>query len=344
MYAGDDVLKPIEDSDMDSMFILPLNIMPIQTVLLQPARMIKNSLLQSVVEVFRDDLTGSGQLDIEVLPQKFEWPEGAIHPDHALLRKLALLPSFDVYSLRIALRDQGISVNDISALRLSDQKQAELGGYMVAFTRPLVRSLFAGEGEAIELNNFQDVLRLFQDPDVKKVRERLTNMARTLNVAVTEVPKFLEDYGDTFLSLSYFRHCLDRLTPYFDACIGSLKQIRGSFQLKQNLALMRTCDVVEQVLNSLRGGLAKRLELIEGRTRRLFENMTQQEFHAVRTLIEQQHVAIGAILCGLTVKMNTFARLFPHPNAGGPVKRADFMQSEMMKGIDIMREAERRAL
>src|SRR5579859_2889674 len=167
MYDADNILKPIEDSDMDSMFILPLNIMPIQTVLLQPARMIKNSLLQSVVEVFRDDLTGSGQLDIEVLPQKFEWPEGAIHPDHALLRKLALLPSFDIYSLRIAMRDQGISVNDMSALRLSDQKQAELGSYMLAFTRPLVRNLFAGE--TIELQNFQDVLRLFQDPDVKKV-------------------------------------------------------------------------------------------------------------------------------------------------------------------------------
>lgn len=341
MYDADNILKPIEDSDMDSMFILPLSIMPLQTPLLQPARMIKNGLLQSVVEIFRDDLTGSGQLDIEVLPQKFDWPEGAIHPDHALLRKLALLPSFDVYSLRIALRDAGISVSDISALRLSDQKQAELGGYMVAFTRPLVRTLFAEEH--IELDNFQDVLRLFQDPDVKKVRERLTNMAKTLNVSVAEVPKFLEDYGDTFLSLSYFRHCLDRLTPYFDACIGSLKQIRSSFQLKQNLALMRTCDVIEQVLNSLRGGLARRLELIESRTRRLFEHMTQEEFHAVRTLIEHQHVAIGAILCGLTVKMNTFARLFPHPNAGGPVKRADFMQNEMMKGIDIMREAERRA-
>jgi len=327
---------------MDSMFILPLSIMPIQTPLLQPARMIKNGQLQSVVEVFRDDVTGSGQLDIEVLPQKFEWPEGTIHPDHALLRRLALLPSFDVYSLRIALRDQGIQVNDVSALRLSDEKQAELGRYMVAFTRPLVKVLFTDE--TVELNNFQDVLRLFQDPDVKKVRERLFNMAKTLNVEVFEVPKFLEDYGDTFLSLSYFRHCLDRLGPYFEGIIDSLKQIRSSYQLKQNHALMRTCDQVEQVLGSLRGGLTKRLGLIETRTKRLFENMTQEEFRAVRHLIEQQHVAIGAILCGLTVKMNTFARLFPHINAGGPVKRGDFMQNEMMKGIDLMREAERRAI
>jgi ribosomal protein S21 len=338
--AIEDFLKPIEDSDMDSMFMLPLSIMPIQTTILQSARMIKNHQLQSVVEIFRDDLTGSGQLDIEDLPQKFGWPEGTVHPDHALLRKLALLPSFDVYSLRKALRDQGIAINDVSALRLSDEKQAELGRYMVAFTRPLVKVLFSGED--VEIDKFEDVLRLFKDPDVKKVRERLFNMAKTLNVEVQEVPKFLEDYGDTFLSLSYFRHCLDRLTPYFDACIKSLGMIRSSYQLKQNHHLMRTCDVVEQALQSLRGGLAKRLSLIEARTRKLFENMTQEEFRSVRTLIEQQHVAIGAILCGLTVKMNIFARLFPHDNAGGPVKRADFIQNEMMKGIDSMRELERR--
>jgi hypothetical protein len=338
----EDILKPIEDSEMDSMFILPLSVMPIQTPILQSARLIKNGNLQSVVEVFRDDLTGSGQLDIESLPQKFNWPEGAIHPDHALLRSLALLPSFDVYSLRIALRDRGIPINDISALRLSDEKQGELGRYMVAFTRPLVKVLFADE--AVELRNFQDVLKLFQDPDVKKVRERLFAMAKTLNVEVTEVPKFLEDYGDTFLSLSYFRHCLDRLTPYFEACIASLSMIRSSFQLKQNQALMRTCDVVEKTLQTLRGGLTKRLQLIEARTKHLFENMTQEEFRSVRALIEQQHVAIGAVLCGLTVKMNTFARLFPHANAGGPVKRADFIQHEMMKSIEMIREVERRSI
>ncbi len=336
----EDFLKPIEDSDMDSLFILPLDVMPIQTQILQSARMIKNHQLQSVVEIFRDDLTGSGQLDIEALPQKFGWPEGAVHPDHALLRKLALLPSFDIYSLRIALREQGIPINDVKALRLSDEKQAELGRYMVAFTRPLVKVLFSGE--EIQIDNFQDVLRLFKDPDVKKVRERLFNMAKTLNVEVQEVPKFLEDYGDTFLSLSYFRNCLDRLAPYFEGCVRSLGMIRSSFQLKQNLALMRTCDVVEQALQSLRAGLAKRLALIETRTRQLFENMTQEEFRSVRTLIEQQHVSIGAILCGLTVKMDIFARQFPHANAGGPVKRADFMQHDMMKGIEAMREIERR--
>jgi hypothetical protein len=32
----------------------------------------------------------------------------------------------------------------------------------------------------------------------------------------------------------------------------------------------------------------------------------------------------------------------PHPKAGGPVKRADFMISEMLQGIDMIRDIEKR--
>ena len=40
--------------------------------------------------------------------------------------------------------------------------------------------------------------------------------------------------------------------------------------------------------------------------------------------------------------MNAFARMFPHPNAGGPVKRADFLVTEMTQGIALIRSIERR--
>jgi hypothetical protein len=35
--------------------------------------------------------------------------------------------------------------------------------------------------------------------------------------------------------------------------------------------------------------------------------------------------------------MNSWARVFPHANAGGPIKRADFMATEMTQGIDLIR-------
>lgn len=336
----DEQLNPIADSDMDSMFVLPLSIIPLETPALQSAKLIKNVRLKSVIEIFSDDQTGSGQIDIETLPRMFEWPDMQLHPDHAILRRLALLPSYDVYSLRISLREHGIPVNDYSALKLSPDKAAELTKYMILFTRPLMQMIYADE--AVNVQSYDDLLRLFRDPDVKKARQRLESMAKTLNVEIYDVPRFLEDYGDTFMSLSYYRHCLDRLEPYFTACVQGMGPIRGHFQLKQNHNLMKVCDMVEDTINTISATITGRLEVFEKRTREMWANISQDEFRNVKSLIERYHVTIGAALCGLTVKMNSFARTFPHPNAGGPIKRADFLMTELVQGIELIRDVEKR--
>lgn len=335
----DDELKGIADSDMDSMFVLPLSIIPLETPALQSAKLIKNVRLKSVVEIFQDSQTGSGQVDVESLPRMFEWPDTQLHPDHGILRRLALLPSYDVYSLRISLREHGIPVNDYSALKLSPDKAAELTKYMLMFTRPLMKLIYADE--AVQVQSYDDLLKLFRDPDVKKARQRLEQMAQSLNIEIWDVPRFLEDYGDTFLSLSYFRHCLDRLEPYFTACVDSLKPIRSHFQLKQDQGLMKTCDTIEDTINNISASITGRLEVFEKRTREMWNNLNQEEFRQVKALIERYHVTIGGALCGLTVKMNSFARMFPRPNTGGPVKRADFMASEMIQGIELIRNTEK---
>lgn len=335
----DEELNPIADSDMDSMFVLPLSIIPLETPALQSAKLIKNVRLKSVIEIFSDEQTGSGQVDIESLPRMFGWPLDELHPDHAILRRLALLPSYDVYSLRISLREHGIPVNDYSALKLSPDKAAELTKYMLMFTRPLMKLIYADE--AVKVESYDDLLHLFRDPDVKKARQRLEQMATSLNIDIWDVPRFLEDYGDTFLSLSYFRHCLDRLEPYFSACVDAMKPIRSHFQLKQDQGLMKTCDTIEDTINNMSASITGRLEVFEKRTREMWGNLNQEEFRQVKTLIEKYHITIGAVLCGLTVKMNSFARMFPRPNSGGPVKRADFMASEMIQGIGQIRQAEK---
>ncbi len=336
----EDRLDLIEDTDMDSMFILPLSILPIKTKSIMTARLIKNSQLKSIVEIFRDEQTGSGQIDVESLPAICGWTPGELNPDHVIIRQLALLPSYDVYSLRISLRQLQIVVNDYASLRLSQEKAEELSRYMIMFTRPLTQIIYGDDG--VDVKTYDDLIRMFRDPDVAKARERLINMAKTLSIEVMDVPIFLENYGDTFMSLSYFRYCLERLEPYFSACLESLTPIRQHFQLKQNGNLMKTCDAIEDVVNSVTAKITGTLEAFERRTHQMWNNISQEEFRVVKSMVERQHVTIGAALCGLTVKMNAFAHAFPHSRAGGPIKRADFMMSEMIQGIDIIRDAERR--
>jgi hypothetical protein len=333
-------LSPIEDTDMDSMFILPLSILPLQTKALQSARLIKNARLESMVELFRDDSTGSGQIGVDGLPSVCNWPEGEVHPDQVMLRQLAFLPSYDVYSLRVSLRQLDIKVNDHAALRLSDEKAEELMRYMIMFTRPLTRMIYGGDNSAVD--SYEQLLDMFRDPDLGRARQRLMKLAETLSIEVMEVPRFLENYGDTFMSLSYFRHGLDRLAPYLAACLDSFKPIRSHYQLKQNINLMKACNQVEEVVRTVTAGITTRFEVFERRTQQMWENISQEEFRIVRALIERHHVTIGAALCGLTVKMNAFARAFPHADAGGPIKRADFMVAEMLQGIEVIRDAEKR--
>ncbi|TAN47529.1 MAG: hypothetical protein EPN26_13770, partial [Rhodospirillales bacterium] len=196
--SDDDGLKPINDSDMDSMFVLPLSIIPLQTPALQSAKLIKNVRLRSAVEIFSDVQTGSGQVDVEGLPAMFGWPVDQVHPDLGIIRRLALLPSYDVYSLRISLREHGIPVNDYAALKLSPEKAAELTRYMIMFTRPLMKMIYSGED--VQVDSYDDLMKLFRDPDIKKARQRLETMAESLGIDIFDVPRFLEDYGDTFMS------------------------------------------------------------------------------------------------------------------------------------------------
>ena len=135
-YEAEDRQRVQED--MDSLFAVPLSILPLETKGLKRARMVKNVKLQSAIEVFADRETGSGQLDVEDLPAEFDWPEDKTHPDLIIMRKLAVLQSYDIYSLRITLREHGIPVNEDVALKLSDEKHPYPNRLRLS-NRPLVR-------------------------------------------------------------------------------------------------------------------------------------------------------------------------------------------------------------
>ena len=67
------------------------------------------------------------------------------------------------------------------------------------------------------------------------VRERLATMADRLGIPIESIPKFLEDYGDIFMSLSYYRQCLDQLLPQVAEFHGRhVAMLRANHQLAQD--------------------------------------------------------------------------------------------------------------
>ena len=328
----------ISNNDRDSLHILPLNILPLDTPSLNRAKLIKNVRLDSVIEMFTDEDTGSGQIDIEDLPQQFNWDMAEPPNDMAIMRKVGLLPSYDVYSLRISLREMGISVNDHDSLKLSDAMSKELTAYMTDFTRPLIAQIYGGDDVKIE--SFDDVIKLFRSPDIKTALEKIRIMADKLNIKPEEIPRFMEDYGDIFLSLSYYRRSLDAIEPIITEYLEAMDALKDNYQFKTDKNLGQTMDEMESTINELMAAITGRFENFERGTKHMWDEISAERFRKVEELISSYHTTIGGVLCSLSVKMDAWARLFPTPSVGGPGKRAEFIMSEMKQGMEKIQTIE----
>jgi len=315
--------------------------MPIETRALRQAKLIKNVRLQTVVEIFSDAKTGSGQLDIEQLPQQFGWPARPPHKDLKMLRQLGTLTSYDIYSLRILFREHDIPFDNIAELRLSDDKISELSEYMKKFTYPLIETIYGSEAGTI--SSFDDVLNLFRHPDITKVRDRLNKMASTMMINAEELPRFLEDFGDVFLSLSYYRQTMTELEPLVEDFLNSVDNLSQNSQLRQRPGLMDTCREIQATINNLMIAISGRFETFDKYTSDMWEDPSAERFQHVKRFIENYHTTIGGSLCSIGVKMRAWALAFPNSNAGGPSKRVDFIMSEMRQGIDILHQIEANA-
>lgn len=320
---------------MDSLFVLPLEIIPFETPGLQRARLIKNNHLIGVIELFSDRETGSGQISIDNLPEHFHWKQGMAHPDLQILSKLGPLPSFDVYSLRRSMRELNVPIVEGSELQLTDEKNKELTAYMSSFTLPLIKQIYGGDD--MEVSSFEDLVGLFKDPDVKKALEKLRVMADKLKIKLDQIPRFLEDYGDIFLSLSYYRNCLDQLQPLLDSFVDSMKEIKKNYQVRQDANLIEQIGKIEKLMTGLVEFLRRLFKDFDTQTQDLWENLSAERFEEVKKLISDYHTTIGGVLCGLTVKMNAWATRYPNPRTGSPMSKGEFLMTDIRQGIANIR-------
>ena len=109
--------------------------------------------------------------------------------------------------MRIQLRKLGIGVDDFDKLKLSKEKSEELTGYMMDFTMPLIKQI-CGEAR-MDIKDVSQLIAMFSTPDKEEALKNLKHMAGQLKIDLAAVSKFLEDYDNVFLSLAYYRICLD---------------------------------------------------------------------------------------------------------------------------------------
>ena len=189
---------------------------------------------------------------------------------------------------------------------------------------------------------FDQLLNLFKAPDKTAALKNLQIMSEKLQIDLMEIPTFLEDYGDIFMSLAYFRNCLDELIPKITELMDDIEEIRGSHQLRADRNLMKTCDFLEERLTDITTSLTGRFESFHQHSTRMWQNVTAESFQAVREMVASHHMTLGGVLCGLAVKMSLWDERFSQ-GRGSLSQRAEFIMTEMRHGVDIIDRIEKSA-
>lgn len=325
-----EVKRGPDPRDKDSLFILPLSMLPLVTEGLRKARLIKNSRLEARIELFTGSATGSGQIKPKDLVLIYRFDERNSR-DLDIMSKVSKLPSYDVFSLRIALRKLDIEVDDHDSLRLSDEQVRQLNDNMKVFIKPLIASVFGKEENTDDLRG---LVRLIRNPNQSIAQANLKRLSDGLGVEYHAIPNFLEDYGDIYLSLAYYQYCLDRIKPGLQNFFDSTVLIQRHGRLLGNPAHIGACKKVADKLRAIFDEIETVLDNFRAITEDMWDQISGDRFQSVERTIRDYQTKIGGALCSLTVKINAWDEKFPDEEIENHTKRADFIMSEMRQGIE----------
>ena len=326
------------ESAMDALHILPLSILPLRSAGLRKARMIKNARLESVIELFGDAETGSGQIRPAEIPNFFMHADNSLDRDVSMLETVGTLQSFDIFSLRSELRRIDVGFEDYGALALSVSKRGELLEFMSKFTRPLLARIY-GDGEC-ELGTVRDIMQLLASPDRGAAIKRLKILAKELGISIAEIPDFVKQYGDVFLSLSYFRDCLGQLNNEIPDFLGWMEDIRDTSLVQSSGSNTDMLNGIHHDFTRVSRSMKQRFQTFDALSGSFWDDVNADRFRRFGATVTAQHVGIGAMLCGLTVKMASWRARFPR-KTGTPTDRLEFLASEIMPGLETIRKIQK---
>jgi hypothetical protein len=318
------------DEDKDALHILPLSSIPLKTPGLRRWSLTKNARLETVVEIFSLGKEGKGQVGVDELHKYFD-DRSYAQDDLIVLGKLAALNSFDVYSLRIQLRRLNIPVTSQEELKLSETKKQQLVEFMRSFTRPLIQRVY-GTGEQ-RIADFDQLVQLFSHPDRGEALRNLQLLADSLQVGLTEIPNFLEEYGDVFLSMAYYRSIFGGIEPGLELISAWSEEVSRSFRMRSDASFQRKNGAMLATLQRIAKAVRAILGGFEAMAKRFWDNLSMGSFKSLRETVSRQHELIGGLLCGLEVKLRIWRGLFLGRRTS-PETSAAFMLSELVPGLD----------
>ena len=334
--------EPVSDADRDSLHTLPIRILPVEAEGLKKWTLTKSTRLDTVIRIFDNNRSGRGEIVIDEIRKYVSSDAATFSRDIRILRRVATLPSFDVYSLRIGLRRLDIKAEAAQHLRLSDEKRKELAHYMTEFTRPLVQKVYGGLERTPQAQDAGEIIRLFQSPDKTEALRNLETLSEKLGVTLDEIPKFLEEYGDIFLSLAYYRSLADHIQPKLVGPLNWLDQTIAIHPIRADGALMSLISNTAAEMRECRNAVSMLLDNCLEISKVFWQDINPTTFKRLRDQITRQHTDIGSLLCGLFIKTEGWHKILAGRDVGATI-RADFIRTELAPGLNTPVKTARRA-
>lgn len=317
-----------ENLDRDALHVLPLKAFPIETKGLQNAKLVKNARLETMVELFKEKGSGSGQVAVKSLYEVFPKEGEGLKRDIEKLQSIALLSSFDVYSLRIDLRRLGVNVEDTRELSLSKEKKDQLTRPMQAFISPLIQRVYG-----INPQQSENVRAVIVNPDSGDTLSGLEKLADELDISVLDIPELFAEFGDIYLSLVYFKQELADIMPQINRFLQTIATVKDSMLIKQDNNTLKIFNQVESLFSEVIRSLSECLDAYQDEFEHLWDNVTAQSFKAARERVMATQSEIGGVLCALAVKMRLYEERFPGTDPA-PAKFAEFLRSDVYTGLN----------
>lgn len=320
--------KGVKMPDVDAIDSLSLSMIPLQSNTLKGARLVKNSRMETAVELHSDPISGS----LQIMPEDIADAFAGAERDQQIISQLASLNSYDVYSLRSSLKKIGVQIDE-DTLSLSDNMKETLAAYTLEFTRPLIEQIF-GAGGSVDATAPGGLQKIFRDPDIARVRDNLKTMTQKTGIPLEEIPSFLEKYSDVFLSVAYYRYSLQSVQKDLERFLKWIKALQETREVTSNPRTLNSCKKVEDTMKFITASITDRLNRFQKGFEQFWGNISKESFEQLKKQVEENHASMGAVLCGLLVKVRAWAKDFPDDNVGSGAKRAQFVTTELEPGLE----------
>ena len=216
--------------------------------------------------------------------------------------------------------------------------KGKLAEYSIEFTRPLILSIF-GDGSAA-IGDTENLQKLFRDPDVVRVRERLNLMAGKTGIPVAEIPAFLQNYADLFQAGVYYRHGFEIIASDIGRFWPWLAELKNHREASASHRTLESCRKVEECLTFLVTSSRERLADFKACFERFWRHTNRQSFERLRQQVEINNAGMGDLLCGVTVKISDWSKTFPESNTGAPAARVKYVMEKLEPGLERLQALE----